>query len=126
MTVEYTEPTPMTRPRLGVLRFSTGQTVGLDRSVLIGRNPVVSRVGGDELPVVIPLDSATKDISRTHAEVRLDDWDVLLVDHGSSNGTFAVLPGRGEQRLQAQVPMHLVPGTVVRLANDVTFVFEVR
>jgi len=124
--VEYTEPVAMTRPRLGVLRFSTGQTVGLDQSVLIGRNPTVARVAGGDLPTIVPLDDANKDISRTHAEIRLDDWEVLLVDLGSSNGTFATIPGRAEQRLQAQLPLHLVPGTVVRLANDVTFLFEAR
>lgn len=124
--VTYSEPAPATRPRLGVLRFSTGQTVELDQSVLIGRNPTVARVAGLDLPTIVPLDSTNRGISRTHAEVRLDDWNVLLVDLGSSNGTFAMIPGRAEARLEADAPFPLVPGTVVRLAHDVTFTFEVR
>jgi hypothetical protein len=92
------------RPRLGVLRFSTGQTVGLDHSVLIGRNPTANRVAGNDLPAIVPLDVSNRDVSRTHAEVRLDDWEVLLLDLGSRNGTVAAIPGRAAPRGPRALP----------------------
>ncbi|MFN8080603.1 MAG: FHA domain-containing protein [Kineosporiaceae bacterium] len=126
--VRIVDPTPhlLPRPRLGTLRFSSGQTVSLDRSVLIGRNPMAMRVSGDEFPTIIPLRHAGQDVSRTHVEIRLVEWSVLLIDLGSRNGTMVTIPGRTRLRLEAHRPIELIPGTVVQLADDVTFVFEVQ
>jgi len=46
-------------------------------------------------------------VSRFHAELRRDDRGVLVIDHGSTNGTFA-----GGVRLERG---HVAPGTALRL-----------
>jgi hypothetical protein len=63
-------------------------------------------------------------VSRVHAEIRVDGWDVVLVDSGSRNGTHVA--GPGEPAWTPLPPRHthrLVPGTRVRMGAR-TFVFE--
>jgi len=121
------DQTPVTVPRpvLGVLRMSTGDMITLDRSVLMGRGPSSERLVGGERPHVVRVPSPNKDISRTHLEVRLDGWHVLVTDLRSTNGTFVTLPGREPERLRPDAPAQIEPGTVVSLAEEVSFQFEV-
>ncbi len=118
------DPVAIPRPSMGVLQFSTGQLIELDRRVVVGRSPSVERVSGDDLPQLVQVESPEQDISRTHVEVRLDGWHVLLVDLDSVNGTVVTLPGRSPERLHPREPYPIVPGAVVDLAGEVTFRFE--
>jgi pSer/pThr/pTyr-binding forkhead associated (FHA) protein len=60
-----------------------------------------------------------------HAEIRVREWDVLLVDTGSRNGTFVVPPtATAWERLPERHTHRLEPGTRVRLGHHRTFVFE--
>jgi FHA domain len=113
------------RPLLGALRLSTGDVVTLDRGVMLGRAPDAPEGNDPDRPHVVKLASPENDISRTHLEVRLDGWHVLVVDLDSTNGTVVTLPGQPPMRLRANDPMAIEPGTVVSLADEVTFVFEV-
>jgi hypothetical protein len=122
--LEPQEPIWLFRPSLGLLRFSTGQVVELDRRVVVGRSPSVERVSGDELPQLVQVDSPDQDVSRSHAEVRLEGWRVLVVDLDSVNGTVVTAPGRPPERLNALEPYPLVPGAVVDLAGEVTFEYD--
>jgi hypothetical protein len=119
------EPVVIPRPSMGMLQFSTGQLVELDRRVVVGRSPSAERVSGDDLPQLVQVESPEQDISRSHVEVRLDGWHVVLVDLDSVNGTVVTLPGRSPERLHPREPYPLVPGAVVDLAGEVTFRFEV-
>lgn len=59
-------------------------------------------------------------MSRAHAELRLLNWDVTLVDRGSTNGTRVRMPGyRDWVRLQPNQAMTLIPGTEIMLGNRV-------
>jgi hypothetical protein len=118
------DPASAPRPSLGFLRFSTGQLVELDSRVVVGRSPSVERVSGDDLPQLVQVESRWQDISRSHLEVRLEGWHVLLVDLDSANGTVVTLPGRSPERLHPGDPYPLVPGAVVDLAGEVTFRYE--
>lgn len=118
------EPVLVARPSLGRLRFSTGQVVELDRRVVVGRAPSVERVSGDDLPQLVQVDSPEQDISRSHAEVRLEGWHVLLVDLDTINGTTVTVPGGQPERLHALEPHPLLPGALVDLAGEVTFHYE--
>jgi pSer/pThr/pTyr-binding forkhead associated (FHA) protein len=72
----------------------------------------------------IALDDPSGAMSRVHAEIRLDNWDVLLTDSGSSNGTFIAEPGMQVwSMLGPSQPFRLVPGTRVRLGQRI-FTFE--
>jgi pSer/pThr/pTyr-binding forkhead associated (FHA) protein len=111
---------------LGVLRLSTGVAVPLDRGALFGRKPEIQKGPPGERPHVIQLASPGQDISRNHLELKLDGWHVVLKDLHSTNGTEIAIPGRPPQRLRGGEEVLIPPGTVVTLADEVSFVYEVN
>ena len=53
-------------------------------------------------------------MSRVHARIMLDGWDVVVVDAGSTNGTFLCDPGDSSwHRIPAGSGVQLLPGAVV-------------
>jgi len=90
----------------------------------MGRGPSEGRPVGGERPHLVRLPSTDNGISRNHLEVLLDGWHVLVTDLNSTNGTEICRPGRGPERLRPDQPTMIDPGTVVSLADDVTFTFE--
>jgi len=112
------------RPPLGLLVFDNGASFSLDEDYLLGREPDVDeRVRTGQLRPLVLFDTRGV-ISRRHAEIRLEDWDVLLLDCGSANGTLvaerdaalwsALVPGQ---------PVRLLPSMQVRIGER-SFVFE--
>jgi hypothetical protein len=112
------------RPSLGVLRFSNGAEIVLSKPVVAGRAPSPQQVTGGEAPTLVTLPSPEQEISRSHVEVRLDGWDVLVVDLGSTNGTAVTVPGRQPERLHPGEPFSIPPGTTVTLADEASAVYE--
>ena len=98
----------VSRPPLGQLTFDDGQVVVLNQGCVLGRTPNADEHEGS---TTIPLDG--KKISRQHAAVILDGWNVLVDDLGSTNGTIVVLaPGTP--------PIEVEPGTPLRLDERAT------
>lgn len=119
------EPFTMPRPPLGVLRLSTGDVVTLDRSVLLGRAPRLGDgLAAHDRPHVVKVPSPERDISRNHVEVILEGWHVLIRDLGTTNGTTVTLPGGSPVRLRANDQQVLEPGSLVSMADEVSFTFE--
>ena len=116
-------PVHVARPVLGSLRFSDGTRVALDRPVLIGRNPKVEGGFAGEIPQLVTLDVG-HGLSRTHASIRLEGWQVLLEDLNSANGTIVRLPGREPRRLHPGEPVLLEVGSDVDLGGEISCVFE--
>ncbi len=112
------------RPPLGLLVLDNGATFAVDDDYLLGREPDVDeRVRAGQLRPLVLYDT-TGAISRRHAEIRLDEWDVLLMDCGSANGTLVA-------ERDAAVWSALVPGQPIRMLasmqvriGDRSFVFE--
>ena len=112
------------RPPLGLLVLDIGSTFVLDDNYLRGRNPEVDEavIRSELRPIRLDDDSGT--LSRVHAEIRLDGWDVLLLDRGSANGTYIANAGQqGWNRLPPNAPVVLSPGTHVRTGRRM-FTFE--
>jgi hypothetical protein len=111
-----------TRPPLGVLFTDDGTLYRLDRGYLVGsnssRDPTVG--GGLARPLVL----TGSDVSGSHAEIRLTDWDVTVVDRGSAAGTCIYEPGATEwARLRPYEPRVVAPGTHVAFGQRVvTFI----
>jgi hypothetical protein len=119
------EPFVMPRPPLGVLRLSTGDVVTLDRSVLLGRSPKAGEgLAATDRPHVVKVPSPERDVSRNHVEVVLEGWHVLIRDLGTTNGTTVALPGEQPVRLRANDQQVLEPGSVVSMADEISFTFE--
>ncbi|WP_420121284.1 FHA domain-containing protein [Nakamurella sp.] len=112
------------RPPLGLLVLDIGATFVLDDNYLVGRNPEVDEAVISSRLRPIRLDDDSGTLSRVHAEIRLEGWDVLLLDRGSANGTYLAAAGQsGWTRLAPQRPVVLTPGTHVRIGRRV-FTFE--
>ena len=109
------------RPTLGFIVFDDGATFGLDRSYVIGREPVPTDGSDAELLV---LHDNNETLSRTHAELTLSDWSVQLVDLNSTNGTY-IWDATFERwnQLAPGHPVELTSGDTVALGRR-TFVFE--
>lgn len=112
------------RPTLGSVRLSTGETVPLDRPLVVGRRPQATRVGHGRMPRLVAVPDDRQDISRSHVEIRLEEWHVLVVDLGTTNGTTLVRPGQPVARLHPREPVLVVGGDVVDLGEGVTLTFE--
>ncbi len=112
---------PGIRPTLGFMVFADGATYAVDRPYLIGRSPRPHTESG-----LTPLatQDATQSVSREHAELRIDDWEVRYVDLGSTNGSFIWNPIGGRwDPVPVNVAVTLESGTTVSVGR-MTFVFE--
>lgn len=112
------------RPSLGRIVLSTGEEVALDQDIIIGRRPRSSAGAGRQPARLVIVPSPRKQISRSHCELRIDDWDVRLHDLGSNNGTYLTRPGQAPVRLDENVPTMLKPGDVVELGEEISFRME--
>lgn len=114
------------RPPLGTLIFDDGSTYGLDQDYVIGRDPF-----GDDRVVrgiakPITIDGIGRSVSRVHAEIILRDWDTIIVDKGSANGTFIkTSPESRWNRLVPEQEVLLSQGWRVSIGTR-EFVFHMR
>lgn len=76
------------RPPLGVMVFEDGATFSLSTDYVVGRQPEVSELVQQGLALPLPVDDPERSISRAHAELRLVEWDVHLVNLSDTNGSF--------------------------------------
>ncbi|HET6301755.1 FHA domain-containing protein [Microbacterium sp.] len=120
-------PPPLAAPRPpapGRIRLSTGQTLLLDRTVVIGRRPRATRVTGTDLPHLVAVDSPQQDISRSHIELRVEGDSIVATDLRTTNGTTLVRQGGDPVRLHPGEPTVVVPGDVIDLGDGVTVTVE--
>ncbi|MGV9663552.1 FHA domain-containing protein [Nocardia niigatensis] len=120
MPVDQTQPpAEVIRPPLGMLVLDDGMTYMVAADAVVGRDPEHSDpVRAGLLP--LRIDDNSGGMSRVHAEIRLVNWDITIVDHGSTNGTRVRPPGyRDWIRLQPNQPFTLAPGTEIMLGNRV-------
>ena len=118
------DPQPVPRPALGRAVFSTGQVEALDKNMVIGRQPSVARTPGSVMPRMVQVPSGGGDISRSHAEIRLEGWHVMLRDLNSTNGTVMVRDGQLPHRLGQGEAVIVLDGDVAELGDGVWVRFE--
>lgn len=106
------------------LVFSNGETIDVDRAVLVGRAPEARRFTSTEQPRLVTVPSPNQEISSTHLEIRpgsgADHGSAVVTDMGSTNGTVLALPGLAPEDLQPGIAVQLIPGSVVDLGDGVT------
>ncbi|MEQ6903841.1 FHA domain-containing protein [Nocardioides sp. YIM 152588] len=119
MPPPYPPPAPGGPARLQV---SDGQSVVVDRVVLIGRAPEARRFGGTEQPRLVTVPSRLNEISSTHVEVRpgATPGAATVTDMGSTNGTVIVRPGESPEDLKPGIAVPVVPGTIINLGDGIT------
>ncbi|MGN0064218.1 MAG: FHA domain-containing protein [Nocardioides sp.] len=115
---------PLLAKPVAQLVLSTGEVVGVDRAILIGRAPEARRFASDDKPALIVVPSPHQEISSTHLEIRpgagVDHGMAVVTDLGSTNGTVLVQPGLPPEELQAGVAVALIPGAILDLGDGVT------
>jgi FHA domain len=107
------------RPPLGVLVLQDGSVCQLDSDYVLGREPTLdsSVAGGSARP--LRLGTASGLVSRIHARVELDGWQVFISDLNSANGTEILQPGGSSpETLQPGIRTPLVAGAQIRLGGD--------
>ncbi|GAA3659563.1 hypothetical protein GCM10022202_20400 [Microbacterium marinilacus] len=124
-----TTPQFVPAPQRGRIRLSTGESVELDRPVIIGRRPRSSRTAGAEVPQLVAVESPQNDISRNHVEITSDGETVVVADLHTTNGTVLYrsgLLGEGADpvRLHPGEQTVVVSGDMIDLGDGVTVVFE--
>ncbi|WP_424531866.1 FHA domain-containing protein [Sphaerisporangium viridialbum] len=113
------------RPPLGVLLLDDGLTLRLDSDYLLGRDPerAPEVTSGEARPARVT--SPDGSVSRRHLRVRLDGWDVNLIDLGSVNGTQVQPPGDPNfYDIPPNEPVPVLPGTTVRIGVSRTMRYE--
>lgn len=112
------------RPDFAVLVSPSGERVPLGRGVVVGRRPRTSRAEHDRLPRLVAVESPNEDVSRSHLEVRCDEWTIVAVDLDSTNGTVLLQPGRPPQRLRAGQPTIIAIGDRLDLGDGAVVAIE--
>lgn len=117
------EPERVPRPQLGVIRLPDGDTVPLDRGVVLGRRPAAPPDTAS-WPHLVRVPQDLSYVSRIHLRIELDGWLVLATDLGSRSGTTLRVPGRPPERIRAHQQYVWEPGQVLDLAD--CFEIELR
>lgn len=89
---ETSSTVPDTRPPAAqyVFRFSTGESVVVDGSGLIGRRPVTEP--GESVDRLVVVGDVGKSVSKTHLEFGQADGELWISDRYSTNGTVLRTP----------------------------------
>jgi hypothetical protein len=112
------------RPSLGFLVFDDGTTFTLDADYVVGREPHMDERVEQGHARPLRIDVRNETLSRVHAEVRLENWHVVVYDRGSTNGTFIWDEnGNTWAALQPGQPAHFRPGAHGAFGHR-TFVYE--
>ncbi|HEY3750259.1 MAG TPA: FHA domain-containing protein [Pseudonocardiaceae bacterium] len=100
------------RPSLGVLVLDDGGMFSLVSEHVFGRDPSGDHAVLAGAAVPVALDDPS--VSRVHARIVLEGWDVRVVDAGSTNGTFVCSPGEPEwTRIPQGTSAPLRPGMML-------------
>ncbi len=98
------------RPPLGVLTFDDGSTYSMQYTTVAGRDPRIDDqvASGQASPLTLTDDELK--ISRRHILLELRDWDVLISDLDTANGTYI-------REAAGQTPRRLAAGEKVVMSN---------
>jgi hypothetical protein len=113
------------RPPLGVLVLADGSVCQLDTDYVMGREPSLDNTVADGHARPLRLAGASPLVSRIHARVELDGWQVYISDLNSANGTKILLPGKADgTSLTPGVRAALVAGAEIRLGGEYGFRYD--
>ncbi|MDO4243951.1 MAG: hypothetical protein Q4C85_09390 [Actinomyces sp.] len=111
------------RPVLAILMLSTGESVGVQGDLVVGRAPQ-PQAGGEPGMALLAVPSPTHLVSRSHLFVTTAGWNVLARDLGSNNGTVLVRPGQPPVLLATALPTPLYVGDLLDVGDGVTLRVE--
>jgi hypothetical protein len=106
------------RPPLGVLVLDDGATFRLDSAYVVGREPERDPEVAQGRARALRIADRGGVVSRVHARIELEGWEVRVVDLGSANGTHLNPQGSTSwTRVSPGAPQPIKPGTRVVFGN---------
>jgi hypothetical protein len=99
-----------------VLQFSTGESVSVAGTGLIGRNPVAEP--GEYFDSLIAISDPGKSVSKTHLEFGQDNGSFWVSDRFSGNGTIVREPERAPRRCDAGKRYRVARGTRIEIGEQ--------
>lgn len=110
------------RPLLAGVNTNFGEFVNVDAGVLVGRAPDASK--GPAGVHLMRVHSPSSDISRSHLLITVRDWNVVVTDLDSTNGTTVIPTGDQPFILSGGQSIHVELGTVLDLGDGVSLRIE--
>lgn len=104
------------------LLLDTGQSIPVDRTIVLGRAP--SPVSPGNVP--IPVDDQTRSLSRTHVRITPTASGISIVDMNSANGTRARTPNGRTHTLVPGQPLELPLNSQLLLGERLISVVDLR
>jgi len=108
-------PTPVPTEKY-VLQFSTGESVIVTGSGIIGRNPYTEP--GEYVDHLVTVVDYDKSVSKSHLEFGQDEAGFWVSDRYSANGTTVREPDRDARRCEAGTRVHIVRGSRVDMGEQ--------
>ncbi len=107
------------RPALGVLVTDNGSVFSVDGDYVIGRAPERDEAVLLGRARALVLRDVGQSVSRVHAYLSLDGWQVYIIDRGSANGTFVTRAGQVGpwERVPGDRQLPIGPGTRLKIGG---------
>jgi hypothetical protein len=99
-----------------VLQFSTGESISVSGSGLIGRNPVAEP--GEYFDSLVAIVDPGRSVSKTHLEFGQDGTSFWVSDRYSGNGTVVREPDREPRRCEAGKRYRVARGARVEIGEQ--------
>jgi len=106
---------PVVRERY-VLQFSTGESVIVSGSGIIGRNPFAEP--GEYVDHLVTVVDYDKSVSKSHLDFGQDEAGFWVSDRYSANGTTVREPDRDARRCEAGTRVHIMRGSRVDMGEQ--------
>ncbi|MGV8851004.1 MAG: FHA domain-containing protein [Rhodoglobus sp.] len=99
-----------------VLQFSTGDSVIVTGTGLVGRNPIPEP--SEKFDIVVPITDPSKSVSKTHLEFGQMAGAFWITDRYSGNGTVVREPGSEPKRCEPGKRYRVMRGTRVEIGEQ--------
>ncbi|TAL45771.1 MAG: FHA domain-containing protein [Salinibacterium sp.] len=99
-----------------VLQFSTGESISVAGTGLVGRNPLAEP--GEYFDALVTISDPGKSVSKTHLEFGQDSGAFWIADRFSGNGTVVREPERQPKRCDAGKRYRISRGTRVDIGEQ--------
>ena len=114
--------TPTATAPLAALLLDTGQSIPINRIIVLGRAP--SQLSAADTPIAI--DDQTRSLSRTHVRIMPSATGITIEDLNSANGTRARTPGGRTHTLVPGRPIELHINSQLLLGERLISVLDLR
>lgn len=111
-------------PYFGSVQFAHGQEVDLGDPIVVGRKPSIAGSGAQPGAILVTVPSPSKDISRNHLGIHVEQGYVIATDLGSVNGTMLKRSGQPDRKLNPREGTLILNGDILDLGDSAILSFH--